>query len=136
MLPLEKFALIHLYLTEIKDLIEKSKPDDLDKIAWLRKLNFRGQDILDQQDSLKPLFALSDSFKVWIKQMHKNSAELDIFNDDLWLDYLLAKNPDKYRGFPISRMDKALFIKPMKKNNLVDSIITTLSQAKIVKGGN
>lgn len=133
--PFERFALVHHYIDDIFKMVEKSNSGKLDKIAWIRRMQYRGKDVLNQKSNLTALYEFCNSFKEWIRQNHKNEAELDLLDDDLDMKFLVSENKEKYSRFHISKLDVSLYRKNKKKTNFVDCFISSLSKASLVKGG-
>ena len=98
-------------------------------------MQYRGKDVLNQKSNLTALYEFCNSFKEWIRQNHKNEAELDLLDDDLDIKFLVSENKEKYSRFHINKLDVNLYRKNKKKSNFVDCFVSSMSQANLVKGG-
>lgn len=133
-LVFENFSLFYNYIIDFNTLIESSKTSMLNKIAWLRDMKYNGRYIMEHKDELLPLISFCDSYKQWIKQIHTNSANLNIVSPDLRMDRLVSRNPKKYAKSPISHIDKKLNNKKTHHEGLLNDLIKVLSAIRIERG--
>jgi len=131
----ERFALLCLYVIDLFSLIDKKNTKLLDKIAFFRDLDWRGEDLLNSRTEIEGLYDICLKFKTWVAQTHTNQAKLNIFNSELLLHHLLITEPHKYERCDISFIDTMLYHKRIRKNTIIDSLIATLSNTKFEKGG-
>jgi len=132
----ERFSLLFHYVKELYDQMDKSNSNLLDKVAWLRDLKYRGNDVVRDRNEIKPLIEFCDSFKNWIHQTHTNRARLDILDPELVLTCLVSQNKEDYTKPPINHIDTKLCGKHRSKSNLSEALLKALSLAKIEKRGN
>ena len=134
-LPLERFALLYLYVSDFYALVEGDKTSQLNKVAWLRKANLKAADVMAHRDELKVINDFCTAYKDWIKQNHSNSAPLKVLNEDLYLDTLVLGDPKRYEGYPINRLETELYKTAARHNNLTETLIVAASNAKIANMG-
>lgn len=134
--PFERFALFCLYVDELYDLAKKDKCATLNMIAWLRNSGIHGKNVLDAKNELRTLTEIKDSYKLWIKQNHTNSAPLEILDPDLNLDFLLRRDTKRSKGMPISMLDVKLCRSGARSTNITDTLVKAASDTELtMKGG-